>query len=432
LSGQTIGQVNDNIIDFISMLFDFILEDYNLPDEFKALIARLQIPVLKVALIDETFLSKGNHPARVLINEMGRAGIGWTSDLGTGLKDIITEIVNRIIHEFDKDLSIFTEELEKFNQFNDTHKKRVKLVEKRVRETEEGKAKRHTAEKAATSAMQDIAGDLHLPQVIEKLLFEDWKNLMQMVFLRKGIDSKKWQKHLKTASDLVASLFPVMTNQLKENLENSLPDLIDDLKAGLEFSGSDEFENTEFFIELEALHSKVLEGKSVFLEPPQEDVHEEDVLLIEEMALDQAQPEKSDDNNYSSSSEEENEDIKEEIEHDVELNAIRIDEDNALDDMHYFDQVESLEVGTWFKVIEHSKGEEKSIHCKLVAIIESVDKYIFVNHSGRKVAEFTKEQLVESFRKNQVIQLEKGALFERALKSIVLDYRTKQYQEDSM
>jgi len=181
------------------------------------------------------------------------------------------------------------------------------------------------------------------------------------------------------------------------------------------------------------LHSKVLEGKSVFLEPPQKDVKEEDTLLIEEMAPDQTQPEKTDDNNnYISSSEEENEDIDEEINHDVELNAIQFVEEHGLDDMQYFDQVENLEVGTWFKVNEHTIDEQKNIHCKLAAILESVDKYIFVNNSGRKVAEYNKEQLVELFRNNQVTQLEKGALFERALKSIVSDFRTKQHQEDGV
>jgi len=49
VTSQTIGQSSDDVIDIVSMLFDYILDDKNLPDEFKALIGRLQIPMLKVA-----------------------------------------------------------------------------------------------------------------------------------------------------------------------------------------------------------------------------------------------------------------------------------------------------------------------------------------------------------------------------------------------
>ena len=48
---------DEDAIDVISMLFDFILEDRNLPDAMKALLARLQIPMLKVAILDKSFFT---------------------------------------------------------------------------------------------------------------------------------------------------------------------------------------------------------------------------------------------------------------------------------------------------------------------------------------------------------------------------------------
>jgi len=431
LSDQNIGQINDNIIDIITMLFNFILDDYNLPDTFKALIARLQIPVLKVALIDESFLSTGNHPARVLINEMGQAGIGWTSELGTGLRDILTEIITRIINDFDRDTTIFSEELEKLKAFTKTQTAHAKLIERRVRETEEGKVRRQSAENAAIAAIKEIIGGLRLPPAVDKLLFVDWKNAMQMVYLRKGIDSEKWQKYLKTASELVASLFPVMTTPLREDLENRLPDLIDDLKTGLDLAALDEFESNELFEELDAIFQQVLEGESVFIELLQEDAQDDDgALLIEETAVDQTQAEEADGgNDYRGFLIKQPVAIEEEIELDVEFNAIQLDEDGTYDEMQYSEQVANLQVGSWFKINEHPADDLTNKHCKLAAIIDSVDKYIFVNHAGRKVTEFTKSQLGEALINNHVIQLEKGALFERALKSMISDFRTLKRRE---
>ncbi len=61
------------------MFFDIILDDRNLPIEIQALVSRLQLPILKVALKDRSFFTDRKHPARQLINEIARTSIGWES-----------------------------------------------------------------------------------------------------------------------------------------------------------------------------------------------------------------------------------------------------------------------------------------------------------------------------------------------------------------
>src|SRR3546814_4455044 len=61
---RVVGEIDDDVINLVSMLFEFILDDRTLPDSLKALIGRLQIPLLKVAVLDKTFFSRGSHPAR--------------------------------------------------------------------------------------------------------------------------------------------------------------------------------------------------------------------------------------------------------------------------------------------------------------------------------------------------------------------------------
>ncbi|HFE32770.1 MAG TPA: DUF1631 family protein, partial [Gammaproteobacteria bacterium] len=71
---RQIGQADTDAIDIVSMLFDFILDDPHIADNIKALIARLQIPMLKVAIIDKEFFARKTHPARQLLNELAYAG----------------------------------------------------------------------------------------------------------------------------------------------------------------------------------------------------------------------------------------------------------------------------------------------------------------------------------------------------------------------
>ncbi|PZP78976.1 MAG: DUF1631 domain-containing protein, partial [Ectopseudomonas oleovorans] len=73
---RVVGEVDEDVINLVSMLFEFILDDRTLPDSLKALIGRLQIPMLKVAVLDKTFFSRGSHPARRLLNEIASAALG--------------------------------------------------------------------------------------------------------------------------------------------------------------------------------------------------------------------------------------------------------------------------------------------------------------------------------------------------------------------
>ncbi|WP_156502757.1 DUF1631 family protein, partial [Oleiphilus sp. HI0067] len=77
--GKAYESLDADMINLVSMLFEFILEDRQLQPEMKAIISRLQIPILKVALIDDSFFNKGGHPARKLLNEIASSAIGWNA-----------------------------------------------------------------------------------------------------------------------------------------------------------------------------------------------------------------------------------------------------------------------------------------------------------------------------------------------------------------
>ncbi len=114
---RVVGQVDDDVINLVSMLFEFILDDRTLPDSLKALIGRMQIPMLKVALLDKTFFSRGSHPARRLLNEIASASLGWAEHNDArrdSLYQKIEQVVMRLLNDFVDDPAIFAELLEDF------------------------------------------------------------------------------------------------------------------------------------------------------------------------------------------------------------------------------------------------------------------------------------------------------------------------------
>ena len=74
--GAALAPADALTIDIVAMLFDFVFEDRHVPVEVKAAIGRLQIPMVKVALIDRAFFSARSHPARRLLNRLAEASIG--------------------------------------------------------------------------------------------------------------------------------------------------------------------------------------------------------------------------------------------------------------------------------------------------------------------------------------------------------------------
>jgi hypothetical protein len=470
ISSKSIGQANDDVIDIISMLFDFILDDKNLPDEFKALIGRLQIPMLKVALLDETFFSKGNHPARKLLNEMARAGIGWqreTDGGGNGLREKVEEIVTKILNEFEDDTTLFADALEDFHNYTADQNKRSELVEKRIREAEEGKAKSETAKSKAEDALKKIVGNKQLPDAVGRLIYEAWQSVLLLIYLREGDASEAWQKHLITAEELVNSLTPPENIESRKRLTGILPGLVKSIKAGLDAVAYGEFESAQLFQELEQIHLKVLKGEKVLGEiasgevdaaevPEEFDALEAELANIEtEDEIDSSVSDDFADDLDFEGFEDEHEitaankkKIKqmdlaqitgsvpidldtlggiEEIDMSVNPPANYIESNGSLPDNDQFQAlVETFQVGSWFEL----QSEGKSVRCKLAAIIPSVGKYIFVNRTGIKVADYTKSGLAIALRRKEINQLNDGALFDRALESIVSNLRSLKKTQD--
>ena len=63
-AAQQVSPIGSVTIDIVAMLFDFVFNDDELPATVKSLVGQLQIPVLKVAMLDQSFFGNRQHPAR--------------------------------------------------------------------------------------------------------------------------------------------------------------------------------------------------------------------------------------------------------------------------------------------------------------------------------------------------------------------------------
>jgi hypothetical protein len=86
------------IIEIVALMFQAILAEERIPAAIRVWFARLQIPVLRLALAEPDFFTSIDHPARQLIDRMGASALGFDaarindSRLETEIKRIVQVI----------------------------------------------------------------------------------------------------------------------------------------------------------------------------------------------------------------------------------------------------------------------------------------------------------------------------------------------------
>ncbi|MDA8482032.1 DUF1631 domain-containing protein [Pseudomonas resinovorans] len=413
---RVVGQVDDDVINLVSMLFEFILDDRTLPDSLKALIGRMQIPMLKVALLDKSFFSRGSHPARRLLNEIASAALGWVEQDDAqrdSLYHRIEQVVQRLLNDFVDDPTIFSDLLSEFLAYTGDERRRSELLEQRTRDAEEGRAKAELARRQVEEALNQRLLGRTLPEVVVRLLQEAWSKVMLLTCLKHGVESVEWQSAQQTMDDLIWSVEPHEAPEARARLLELVPGLLKSLREGLASAAFDPFSTSEFFSQLEALHVQAfqrfrkpepvevlandgLESPPLLLDLPDEEEVEQEampamVAVVEEIVL-------------------------------VSPGETQVQEPESClaDDEEALGFVDNLRVGSW---VEFQEDEEHKLRCKLAALIKPTGKYIFVNRTGMKVLEKTRMSLAVEFRRQAIRLLDDALLFDRALESVIGNLR---------
>ncbi|WP_111643174.1 DUF1631 domain-containing protein [Marinimicrobium alkaliphilum] len=402
---QSLSSVDDNVINLVSMLFEFILDDRNLAAPMKAMLSRLQIPMIKVAIADKSFLAKSLHPARQLLNEMARAAIGWQEpeDINKdNLYQLISELVQRVLGEFEDDVSLFDDLLADLRRYMNKDAHRARIMEQRLVDAEQGKAKAERAQAESERALARITRDKVLPPATHTLLSEHWSRVLYLTCLSQGSDSESWREQQQTAYKLAWSLTAEADAENRDRVRKLLPGLNKALREGLQSVGMNPHAMAEQLKAINAeLHSHWRDVKKVaepepeieteaVAEAPVEVEQVEAVIAQELEALPEVEPE-------------------------VVQEAESAEDVLPENDPHW-SLVANMTQGSWFEMHD---AEGQHYRCRLAAIIRATGKYIFVNRSGMKVAEETRESLALALKQRRMQVLDDGMLFDRALESVI-------------
>ncbi|MDV2077354.1 DUF1631 domain-containing protein [Marinobacter xestospongiae] len=376
-----LNEMDEDLINLVSMLFEFILDDYNLSAPIQVLISRLQIPILKVVIKDKSFFSKATHPARRLLNALAKAGIGWSeSDEKSRdkLYEQIHNIVLRILEEFEGDISLFEQLGEEFDQFLARENRKASLVEQRTRESERGRIKSRKAQETVDKLLQEKLSHQPIPDTVRDILTNGWSRVMFLAYLRNDVENR-WNSVVRVVDDLIWCLHPQQDDNDRDQWVRVVPGLLKSLRAGLEEVSYNSSKLDDMMGELkheltEAFRAHALaEARGQSREEPEA-----------------TEPEPS------------------------ETTQQATQDDAAL--AEHVTVIDGLTIGTW---VEFGLVNGARFRCKLTAIIEEADSFVFVNRMGLKVVEKSRLDLARELQRGRLTVLEQGALIDRALDAVV-------------
>ena len=232
---EGMGQIDVVMFDVVSMMFDFILDDDNVPDPMKALIGRLQIPMLKVALIDKSFFSKRSHPARRLLNTLAEAALGWNEghDDGGAYYGRVESYVRKVLEEFEDSIDVFDVVLEELKAFLADQEQ---VAEETSQNSANALESRERLEQARLRAQETTTKSFHgkpVPDVIQKFFHNRWKELLVFCYFDEGEEGESWRKAVETMDQVIWSLTPISSPEDRKKLVHLLPELLNRVKDGM-------------------------------------------------------------------------------------------------------------------------------------------------------------------------------------------------------
>jgi hypothetical protein len=395
-----VNQKDEDTIDLVGMLFQFIVDDRNLPNEIQLILVKLQIPYLKIALQDRNLFADKTHEARVLLNSLALASVGWTekTDFNNQFISKIEEIVLHILECDHYNGQIFEVLQLNFDTFLTKLKKKSDVAQRRAKETTKGEDKINKAKQESAEILVEKMSGKQMPAFIRDILLGEWSNVLVLLHLRYSQDSAEYQGKVEFIDKVIE-----LSDESSQSPDHAgdIIDLVQIYNSGLKLvaflPNEIREKRKELITFLQGIHGidekamnrnklQLLTASNIF-----------DIADMRNKKLELA--------NY----------IEKVFEPNVEgIKSI---------DEKYIKMVSNLKVGDW---LEFSQTPKPRIRAKLSWISPATGRYLFVNSRGIKVFDKPPLALAQGFKKWSIKALHKVALFDRALSSIALSLKKQQ------
>ena len=285
LKGQAEHASERALIEIVALMFQSILAEERIPASIRVWFARLQMPVLRVALAEPEFFESLEHPACRLIDRMGSCVMGFEpqSVEGGALEAEIRRIVQTIEQypdTADEAFGVLLGEFERFLKSFLTGKESMRQLVSVAQQVElmETQVVRYTIE------MRKMLESAPVPDVVREFLFKVWVEVLAMADVKLGPTDPQTASLRQVAADLLNAASPKPKRQDRAQVIQDLPDLLQRLRQGMVLRGLDAHQQDEHIRHISATLADAFMSRTRVI--PAEDIRElgRRLALIETVA----------------------------------------------------------------------------------------------------------------------------------------------------
>ncbi|MCU0763316.1 MAG: DUF1631 domain-containing protein [Hydrogenophaga sp.] len=224
-------------IEVVALMFQSILAEERIPPSVRVWFARLQIPVLRVALAEPEFFSALQHPARRLIDRMGSCVMGFETNLGSAALEAEIKRVVQVIEQYpETGRRVFQLVFDEFQKFLATHlsgqesTSRVVSVAQQIEQKE-------TLSVQYTIELRKLLDDVPVRDEVREFLFKVWVDVLAVASVKYGLKHEETASLKQVATDLLWAASAKPNRNDRARVIQQLPSLLQRLRQGMGLLG---------------------------------------------------------------------------------------------------------------------------------------------------------------------------------------------------
>ncbi|MDR7095269.1 DUF1631 family protein [Hydrogenophaga laconesensis] len=224
-------------IEVVALMFQSILAEERIPPSVRVWFARLQIPVLRVALAEPEFFSALQHPARQLIDRMGSCVMGFESNVGSAALEAEIKRVVQVIEQYpETGRRVFQLVFDEFQKFLATYLSEKGSASRFVSVAQQVEQK-ETLSVQYTIELRRLLDDMPVRDEVRDFLFKVWADVLAVASVKYGLKHEETTALKQVASDLLWAASAKPNRNDRARVIQQLPGLLQRLRHGMGLLG---------------------------------------------------------------------------------------------------------------------------------------------------------------------------------------------------
>jgi hypothetical protein len=227
-------------IEIVAMLFQSILQEERIPASVRVWFARLQMPVLRVAIGEPDFFATVEHPARRLIDRMGACVMGFDTSahaIGDALEREIKRVVQVVEAYPDTGRRVFQTVLTEFEKFLEHYFKNENEASRQGVSLAQQVEQRETLAIQYTIELRKMLEGVPVQEGVRQFLFQVWADVLAMTAVKSGPQGEGTKAMKRAAADLIWSAGAKVSREERAEVIRRLPPLLKLLRDGMNSAG---------------------------------------------------------------------------------------------------------------------------------------------------------------------------------------------------